>query len=222
MLTGDINLNIRTDPNKIDLTAEKYLSMAAYHGLLPTHIFVTRELSGTCLDHFLLKTKSQSHTAVCRTTLTDHNTIILGLVSQTDNVCKPDQSFKFTKINYNTLKLDLENISFDRILTSQDPNYCMTFLASKIQLAIDNNSISVAPPRRKRILKPWITPGMLKCVQNRDKLHYKLRKNPKNQILKLTYTRYRNYCNMLLKKLKIIMIKNLLIKPVLTVKNSGE
>lgn len=66
---------------------------------------------------------------------------------------------------------------------------------------IDNTSYKKIP-KSKRILKPWITPGILRCIQNRNKLQSKLRKDSYNEILKITYIRYRNYCNNLIKKLK--------------------
>ncbi|KAJ0179998.1 hypothetical protein K1T71_004589 [Dendrolimus kikuchii] len=48
-----------------------------------------------------------------------------------------------------------------------------------------------------------MTPGLIRCVRNRDNMHKKLRKDPDNAILKLTYSRYRNFCNALIRKQKI-------------------
>jgi hypothetical protein len=63
--------------------------------------------------------------------------------------------------------------------------------------------------RRNKITKPWITPGLLRCIRNRDLMHLKLKHEPDNIILKTTYLRYRNFCNALLKKIKIDYEKRL-------------
>jgi hypothetical protein len=55
---------------------------------------------------------------------------------------------------------------------------------------------------RKRTRKPWITPGLLRCIRFRDRLHLKLKKNPHNLTLQISYRRYRNTCNQILNKLK--------------------
>lgn len=54
--------------------------------------------------------------------------------------------------------------------------------------------------RSKFTLKPWITPGLMKCMRHRDQLHLKARNNPNDTILQITYKRYKNFCNDLLKK----------------------
>lgn len=48
-------------------------------------------------------------------------------------------------------------------------------------------------------------------MKNRDNLHKKHKKDPNNDILKLTYKNYRNYCNSQLKKAKQIYEKQLII-----------
>ncbi|XP_026326060.1 uncharacterized protein LOC113234789 [Hyposmocoma kahamanoa] len=67
---------------------------------------------------------------------------------------------------------------------------------------IKNNSQLIRAPRSKFIIKPWITLGLLRCIRNRDLMHSKQRLLPNNETLKVTYKRYRNFCNKLLKKLK--------------------
>lgn len=64
-------------------------------------------------------------------------------------------------------------------------------------------STSLKPiPHNKRCIKPWMTPGLLRCIKHRNKLHYKTNKDPYNITLKITYKRYRNHCNNILKKVK--------------------
>lgn len=53
VLVGDINIPINLE--KRVTASEKYLNLAAYHGLLLSHTTITRELSKTCVDHVLVK-----------------------------------------------------------------------------------------------------------------------------------------------------------------------
>lgn len=63
-------------------------------------------------------------------------------------------------------------------------------------------------PHKRIILKPWITPGLLRCIRNRDNMNRKLWKDAENYILMVTYKRYRNFLNNLLHKLKFEYQKN--------------
>lgn len=47
-----------------------------------------------------------------------------------------------------------------------------------------------------------MTPGLLRCTRNKDNLHRKHKKDPKNETLQKTFTRYRNFCTNLLRKVK--------------------
>lgn len=69
-------------------------------------------------------------------------------------------------------------------------------------------------PNSKRTIKPWITTGILRCIKNRNKLQQKSRNDPFNDILIITYRRYRNHCNNLIKKLKRKYERELLGKSV--------
>lgn len=205
--TGDINIAINQD--KLEEPGERYLALMAFHGLLPAHTLVTRDKSGTCIDHVFLRTKLPSSTIVAQTTVTDHKTILFCVE------CKPKRIFSavnHNKIDKDAFKKDIMSIDFEPIYSNHDPEKTMTYLCEKIHTAIVNNTITKTLPKRKRIIKPWITAGLLKCIKNRDRLHKKHKNSPNNEIIKLTYTRYRNYCNSLLKKLKRIYERNLISK----------
>jgi hypothetical protein len=49
---------------------------------------------------------------------------------------------------------------------------------------------------------PWISSAVLRCIKTRDKLHKKLKKEPDNDIIKITYSRYRNFCTNVTRKAK--------------------
>lgn len=84
-----------------------------------------------------------------------------------------------------------------------DANYASNTLLDALMMAISLGTIQRSLPCRQRISKPWITPGLLRCIRHRDNMHTKVKKCPNNLVLGKSYRRYRNFCNGLLKKLKI-------------------
>lgn len=195
ILTGDININISGE--FLDVTSSDYLELAAYHGLLPAHTIPTR--LNSCLDHILLKTKAQASTYVVESSVTDHETVVLFL--------KLKQKINYSTTHISTVNHDgvfssLKNVDFKPLFESKDVDFAADYLISSVAQAVASNTKLVALSKRKRIIKPWITPGLLRCMRNRDNLHRKAKKDPNNTIVTVTYKRYRNYCNNLLKKLK--------------------
>lgn len=51
---------------------------------------------------------------------------------------------------------------------------------------IKNNTQLIISPRNKCIIKPWISPGLLRCIKSRDLMHKKLRLHPNNKTLEVT------------------------------------
>lgn len=196
IVIGDININISPDGN--DSQSNQYLNLAASHGLLPAHQLPTRK--NNCLDHVLLKTNNKAITLVLETTITDHSAVLLNL--ETSN-SKPTQRRTTTShINLSNAICDIECCDFSNIMKIQDPDQATNELINKLSLIVTRNTIPRTIPCKQRLIKPWITIGLLRCIRNRDRMHKKANKERHNSILKLTYLRYRNFCNNLLKKLK--------------------
>lgn len=196
IVTGDININICQ--NSKDKYASQYLDLVASFGLLPAHIFPTRKRA--CLDHVLIKSKSPSTTLVVENTLTDHSATILSL---TLKVRSTSASKKVTKINYDTLGTQLRATDFSKMY-QLNCNDCASYFVRTLGELVKSSTNTIVLPRRKIILKPWITPGLVRCMRNRDAMHRNLQNNPDNPIIKETYRRYRNFCNTIIKKAKII------------------
>lgn len=198
ILTGDININIIDGNN--DKYSDTYLDMLASHRLLPGHTFDTR--INSCIDHIMINvnpTHYAASIAVLDTTITDHKMTVIYLYRKNKSYSAPkarlvtdyDEALK-------TLKLNLES----GILKTQDPNILTNGLINSITDSLKNNTKLVKIPCSKRIIKPWITPGILKCIKNRNHLQRKLKADENNEILKITYRRYRNHCNKLIKNIK--------------------
>lgn len=202
-MVGDLNIDIKLDNE--DSYANEYLDLNATHGLLPTHTFVTR--GDKCYDHVMLKSKLLSTTLVLDTHITDHKpTFLIANLKK-----KPEGSLNTkTKIDYENIHRTIINTDFSHIYSTQDVNLAVNNLISTTSDIIKNNTCTVKVPRSKINIKPWITPGLLRCIRNRDKMHRKLQRDPDNLILKTTYTRYRNFINKLLQNIKRTYHKQLL------------
>jgi hypothetical protein len=201
IIIGDINIDIGTDSS--DVWSHSYLNLLASHGILPAHLLPTH--NKTCLDHVMSKTKYPAFCYVAETSITDHEAVIFVLEIQSHSLPK---ATSMKKIDYNTLDDDMKNLNLNPILDITDANTATTLLIKQLNNLILSNTGSIKIPNRKRIKKPWITLGVLRCMKNRDKLHKKLKKDPLNDLIKITYKRYRNFCNWLLKKLKRDYEKN--------------
>lgn len=136
---------------------------------------------------------------VFNTTVTDHNLVLLQL-SKTSSYEAPTKS---------KLVVDFDGAFKTLISTStplsempNSPDEFANSLIDIIKTAIQQNSKLIYSSNNKRILKPWITPGALRCIRLRNNLQQKVDKDPHNVILKLTYKRFRNFCSNLIKKLK--------------------
>lgn len=59
----------------MDENAQNYINMCSFHGLLHVH-YHPIDQSGSCLDHFNIKTNKPTLTIVTNITLTDHQTVL--------------------------------------------------------------------------------------------------------------------------------------------------
>ena len=200
IIVGDINIDIAEgskDPKTPD-----YINLIASHGLWPSHILPTHDR--TSLDHTLLKVHNESTTIVIDSTITDHNAVLLSI----GKMKILHSTYTVTKTDHRKLMSHLKNMDFSYIYNYKDPNLALEFFVSSINSAISLCSGSYVVPHRLRILKPWITSGVLRCMRNRDRMYKQIKSNPNNELLRLTYKRYRNFCGNLLKNLKQQYYKN--------------
>lgn len=215
IIAGDININIRpkdTEPSQERKNRLNYLNMLSAYGILPGHTQPTRE--NNCLDHFMLKFNKNKLTAavgILHTTVTDHYTTFL-CVSKIKNIQFAPKMRK--SVSYETALKYLQEHNIAELLFCDDPIALTNLLLHKLSESIKISTDIVKIPCHKRIIKPWITPGILRCIHNRNKMQKSLKNEPHNEVLKITYIRYRNYCNNLIKKLKRKYHKELLAKTV--------
>lgn len=203
IVTGDININLIPDIDEQSQDRKNrlnYLDMLSFHGVSTGHTLPTRY--STCLDHCMLRLKANKKGAfisVLETTVTDHFLVLINLTN-----IRNLNNYNKTKrvIDCEGALRTLEEKDIKSITQLTEPNVIVDKLINVIKDSIDTNTKSINISRSKRTCKPWITTGILRCIRNRNKMQKNLRANPENEILKISYRRYRNYVNNLIKKLK--------------------
>jgi hypothetical protein len=199
---GDINIDLIIAANERAQERRNrlnYLNTLSLHGLLPAHTYSTR--IDSCLDHVILKLDlklNSAYVAVLNSSVTDHS---LVLVKFSNVFNRPTPYYKNVVDIDNACKmLFASDATFLNIYNCPD-TFANSFMGM-IKAAIQANTTSVTISTNKRILKPWITTGALKCINLRNSMQTKLKNEPNNTILKITYRRYRNYCSNLIRKLR--------------------
>lgn len=198
VVTGDINIKIKTDNEVNEKIANEYLLMLASHSILPGHTFHTREQS--CLDHCMIKTKNTATTIVLPASETDHSPITVQ-ISTKKSVNKQINN-KYTFIDYEAIKEALSHVNWDDLIDYSNLEEATEIFIATITSLIEKFSTIRTIPKSKVNIKPWITPGLIKCMRQRDRLHRNSKKEPNNANLKKIYINYRNVCNKILKKTK--------------------
>lgn len=197
IMAGDLNIDIlQSETRRINPT--EYLCLLAEHDLIPAITIPTR--LNACLDHIFIKSNSRSIGGVCNTELTDHKTVLIGFEYKK---AKANISRIKPIINYEGIAKELESVDWTPVFESTDVNHAAESFTDTLTKTVVSNTKHKKVSKSKFTIQPWITPGLMRCMRHRDRLHSKLRRFPKDEVLRLTFCRYRNFCNELLKKLKI-------------------
>lgn len=69
----------------------------------------------------------------------------------------------------------------------------MGLCASTLTKIIDRHTREVTVSHSKLNLKPWVTPGLVRCMHHRNCLLMRAKVNPKYSVINLIYTRCRNF-----------------------------
>lgn len=203
-MIGDLNINIM--PENCDPNSEQYLNMCASHGLMPAHLIPTR--LGNCLDHVLLKTIKKTTTIVFDSPFTDHLPVLFHIDLSPRSPPTKALTNTIERLELPKIVSEIRTLCFSNVLNCFEPNLATNMFVNTIMSIIRRHTTFAQVSCRKRIKKPWITIGLLRCMKVRDKLHIQTRIHPQNMIIQITYRRYRNFCNNLLKKLKCNYEKN--------------
>lgn len=196
MWLGDLNLDLLSDPLSVQGT--DYLCLAAEHELISAISLPTRNKA--CLDHIFIKKGFEAVGIVCSTDITDHDICMIGLGISSKP--KPTQARTRLRIDYAAVQEDLKNTDWISVLSKTDVNQAVDEFHHILSSVISKHSLYANIGRSQFNLKPWITPGLIRCQKNRDTLHLKAKKYPNNKLAQITYKRYRNFYKELLRRVK--------------------
>ena len=141
----------------------------------------------SCLDHVFCNfdtTKVGATVAVLDTTITDHKMIFVSICSI---IYKPKVQSTRTVTNFNESLITFQTYNTTELLNITDPKILCSKLIDLITNCIEKNTKVIKIPCNKRIIKPWMTPGVLKCIQNRNRIQKQLRIDKTNTILQIAY-----------------------------------
>lgn len=193
--TGDFNIDI-TEGSK-DKHSDKYLNLLAFHGYSPA--FTEPTHGQTCLDHMSIKTTCLVHSIVYESTITDHYTILASF--NTTTARSNPKPRKALKTNFHLLSQKLTDHDWTSLYKIDDPSVANDIFTNSFKTMINDSSNSYTTHNR-HCLKGWTTPGLIRCIRKRDRLHRAHKKNINDENLKTVYLKYRNTCNFILQNLR--------------------
>lgn len=197
IIAGDINIDILSD-DVHSANISEYLCLMNEHGLASAITKPTRERA--CLDHIFVRSKFKVVGMVCDTDITDHKMVAVGITSTKPRPAVLNRRRSLT--DFDGVAAELSVVNWAPVLEADDTNLALELFMTTFKSVVENNTREVILSRKKFTLKPWMTPGLLRCARHRDRLHLKARQNPNDEFSKVTYNRYKNYFNNLLRKLK--------------------
>ncbi|KAJ8969378.1 hypothetical protein NQ317_000723 [Molorchus minor] len=210
IFVGDINIDILGK----SLESENYLNTLAEFGFHPVINDYTRIQgdSKSCLDHIFIRSKGDFDDLILplivQTSITDHFPVLFQLVTGglKNNIQYKENIIKH--INYDKLRKQLSDVDWSDVYNLKDVESAtkafLSIIENKITLCTKVTKIKNSKYKRKC----WITNGIIKSIQNRDKLFREVQLEPLNEDLKQRYREYRNKLTALIKKTKISYFKS--------------
>lgn len=199
IIAGDININILSDSGSPHLEASsRYLCLLAELDLIPTINKPTR--ANSCLDHVHVTSGHPAIGVICRSDVTDHLLVATGISLKGRNTRNIKRFVN--KVDYDEIVKELSCAEWTTVLNKSSVDDAVSTFMGIVSAITKRNTSQISVSRSKFALKPWMTPGLIRCSKHRDNLHAKVRNDPNNKTLVQIYTRYKNFHNNLLRKLK--------------------
>lgn len=198
VILGDLNINLLDD----DIDTEIYKNNLIEKGYISYINTITRQMSGTCIDHIFAKlTLKNVNTFIIKSGITDHYTTAIQFNVLSWNA---QENSTYEYINFNKLKkISKDKVHWDEIQSYDDVNVCTTNLVSQIKKLIEKSTMKKKNKAKK--LAPrhaWITTGLAKSCSIKEKMYNKWSSNKTDMKLKRDYDNYKNKLQHLIKVAK--------------------
>lgn len=201
ILVGDINIDIL----KCTDESNEYLNTLHEYGFISLINKPTRNVNGTssCLDHIFLRAKNidtdSMRPVVLHSPITDHFPTLLAF-PLIKNIHSKVGTIEYNKLNYCKLKQMASVESFNTVYLSQDVNLATDSFIKTLKYIIDISTTKIKY-RAKNKKKEWMTAGLIKSIENRDKL-YEAWLRTKDEDTLRQFKIHRNKITNLISKLK--------------------
>lgn len=205
-IVGDINIDIKSDKDY----CQDYLNLMGVEGFRSLINRYTRELNETksCIDHIFLKNREEVNIEayLVKNGITDHFPIIAKIEIKNYNyTVTKNEKKKIIKLNERKLLDIIKTENWNTIYQTDDLERATNIFVGNIQKAIDRATTEVIIKKTQRKRNPWITAGLLKSVQNKERLYktmiadptdiqaatdYKKHKNKLQELIRITKNNY--------------------------------
>lgn len=207
IITGDINLDLLSNNDNV----EQYKNTMSAHGFISYINEPTRPQSETCLDHFFIKNSlhmddNNIKSYIFEYDITDHYPIAISFKIDTNkerNNTTTKENIKNKKyINYANLKLDLQQEKWNDMYRENNIDLMTDIFIKTLKYHITKNTKEIKINHKDIHRKQWITSGLVKSINEKNKLYQKLQNDPNNINLSNAYKEYKNKLNRLIQKAK--------------------
>ena len=204
---GDFNIDLlKVDDHR---PTHDYLELIFSYSLLPTIYKPTRitETTATIIDNILTNDENVIKSSILVTDITDHMPTVLTTRNNLTNHSGSTKKITYKRIhtddNIAKLKQRLIDVKWQEILDNNNANDDYNKFIETFD-TLYNECVPLKKctnNRRKEPMSPWITKGLLKSINKKNKLYKPYLHSPSNKGLQKFKT-YTNKLNMLIRKAK--------------------
>ncbi len=206
-ILGDYNIDLLKVES--DRATHDYLEFIYSYSLIPSVYKPTRitESSATIIDNILTNNLDIDKSSILITDVSDHLPTVLttklDMTSNSANIKKVTYRRKHTNDNIARLKSKLQGVNWNHVLdgvnAEDDYNQFVKTFESLYDECIPLKKHT--RNKKKEPTSPWITKGLLRSINKKNKLYKQYLKNPSENLLQ-TFKTYKNKLQMLIRKSK--------------------
>lgn len=202
LIMGDFNIDILKE-KKGASELKDLIAQNGYESLINEPTRKNPKGDDTCLDHAYLKCSSNEITyqAQVLEVFADHSPTLVKIFLHDVVLSKQEnETGESVKIDSEKVAEMLENCSWENVVKSSGVDKAMEEFYTILNNCIDKCKIVKSIPiNRKKFLKPWMTPGILKSINTKNKYYREWAKNKENEVYKYRFRAYRNKVDYIIK-----------------------
>lgn len=206
-IMGDFNIDLLKEESNRPI--HEYLNLILTHSFIPTITKPTRitENSATLIDNILTNNYCNVSSKILTTDISDHfPTVLITRTKIKQNLSNdkiPTYKRNYSNNNVNHLKEKLSKINWCQTLENKNANDDYTKFNNTLIKLVDEciPLKKYKANRKKEPVSPWITKGLLKSINQKNKLYKKYKQYSTEDNLR-KYKVYRNKLHNLIRKSK--------------------